>query len=153
MEQQRMQAGMDAHLPVSSEAGAPGAEGADHSSPECLLHVIHAVAVLNGRWAPPILANLYVLGEPTRFGELHRRIQGISQKELARHLANLVTQGVLRRQEQAGAVRYSLTQDGLRLLGRMKALGEWSRDRDVLAGRRDANGARRPASWIDPVLR
>lgn len=145
---------MDAHQPVSSGTTEVDARAAAlHATPACLLNVINAVAVLNGRWAPAILATLYVVGGAARFSELHRRIQGISQKELARHLANLVTQGVLRRKEEGGAVRYSLTTDGLQLLGRMKALGEWSRDRHGSSGRRRAGEAGRPASWIDPILR
>lgn len=153
-----MQTTMDAHQPVTG-ATAPDISdeqaraAASHATPACLLNVINAVAVLNGRWAPAILATLYVVGQPTRFVELQRRIQGISQKELARHLANLVTDGVLRRQEEAGAVRYSLTKDGFQLLGRMKSLGEWSRDRHALPGRRGAGEASRPASWVDPILR
>ncbi|MDP3762392.1 MAG: helix-turn-helix domain-containing protein [Ramlibacter sp.] len=124
---------------------------ANHANPACLQNVINAVAVLNGRWAPAVLATLYVMEVPCRFGELQRRITGISQKELARHLANLARQGVIRREVVARTVQYSLTADGLRLLGRMKSLGEWNRDRAAVTGR--AHDRARAASWIDPLIR
>lgn len=154
MEPQRLQGSGDAHQPVSNgQLDARAQAAALHATPACLLNVINAVAVLNGRWAPAILATLYVVGEPTRFGALHRRIPDISQKELARHLGHLVAQRVLRRQEEGGAVRYSLTEDGLKLLGRMKSLGEWSRERHAANGPGAAGEAARPASWVDPILR
>lgn len=129
----------------------PTDPAAAHATPACLQNVINAVAVLNGRWAPAVLATLYVVDHPCRFGELQRRISGISPKELARHLAHLVAQGVVRRQAEARKVQYCLTADGLRLLGRMKSLGEWNQDRAVVTGRPPAAGP--AATWVDPILR
>lgn len=120
-----------------------------HTRPECLQHVIHAVSVLNGRWTPAVLAALYVMGSPCRFSALHRSIDGISQKELARHLSNLVYQGVIRRESSQRSVRYSLTSDGMQLLVRMKSLGEWSQARMNHTG----GGTCRARTWLDPILR
>lgn len=134
---------------------APGPPRVSHgprghgATPECLQHVIHAVAVLNGRWAPAVLATLYFAVSPCRFSELHRRIDGISQKELARHLAHLVEQGVIRREAAQRSVRYALTTDGLQLLARMKSLGEWSQGRRHRLGLGDG----RTRTWLDPILR
>lgn len=134
--------------PRGSSAQRPDAS---HTTPACLQNVINAVAVLNGRWAPAVLATLYVMERPCRFGELQRRITGISQKELARHLGNLAGQGVIRREAVGRTVQYSLTADGMRLLGRMKSLGEWNQDRASVSGR--ASNPGRTASWVDPILR
>lgn len=138
--------------PQATTATSAAQADASHATPACLQNVINAVAVLNARWAPAVLATLYVAGKPCRFGELKDRIAGISQKELARQLANLSDQRVLRREQADRVVRYSLTADGLRLLGRMKSLGEWSRDRHA-GPTRGAEGDGRPASWVDPILR
>lgn len=143
---------MNVQEKVTAAPGSPNERPhANHASPACLQNVINAVAVLNGRWAPAVLATLYVVEVPCRFGELQRRITGISQKELARHLANLAGQGVIRREVVARTVQYSLTADGMRLLGRMKSLGEWNQDRAAVTGR--ANGRGGAASWVDPILR
>ena len=142
---------MNLHEPVSAAPHPPERPFLDHASPACLHNVTKAVAVLHGRWVPAVLVALYASDAPCRFGELQRRICGISQKELARHLANLTGEGVVRREVFARAVQYSLTADGMRLLGRMKSLGEWNQNRVAEAGR--APGRRGAASWVDPILR
>lgn len=138
---------LDIAVPSSQDARL----SAHYANPACLQHVVNAVAVLHGRWVPAVLATLYLVKLPCRFSELQRRIPGISEKELARHLAHLTSQGVVQREAVARAVQYSLTADGMRLLGRMKSLGQWSQDRATMAGR--LHGRVGAASWVDPILR
>ena len=52
-----------------------------------------ALAVMGGKWKP--LIRYHLQGGPTRFGELKRRVAGISEKVLIQQLRELVAAGVL----------------------------------------------------------
>lgn len=102
-----------------------------------------------------VIEAAHFAGPGVRFKELQRRISGVSPKELTRHLANLVDQGVLARAsgdaekskgELEGRTGYQLTERGQRLLAHMQALGEWARESHSF----DAAPSQK-ASWIDPI--
>ena len=70
--------------------------------------------MLMGPWTTYILYNLKTHG-PQRFGELKRRVQGISAKMLTERLRTLEGAGLVRRDYEATIppkVTYSLTQRG-----------------------------------------
>ncbi len=92
--------------------------------PVCGLDV--ALAVMGGKWKPLIL---YHLGDgPTRFGELKRRVAGVSEKVLIQQLRELVAAGVLVRhdyQRVPPMVDYAMTPFGMTLVRALMPLCEW----------------------------
>lgn len=82
--------------------------------------------MLMGPWTTYILYNLKTHG-PQRFGELKRRVSGISAKMLTERLRTLEGAGLVRRHYEATIppkVTYSLTQRGHELDGVMATLAE-----------------------------
>lgn len=68
---------------------------------------------VTSRWGSLTLAAL--LGEPARFGELRRRIEGISEKMLSQTLKRLESDGLVDRRVQSAMpphVDYALTATG-----------------------------------------
>lgn len=92
---------------------------------DCALDL--ALAVVAGKWKPTILWVLHP--QPMHFGELRRRLDGISEKVLTEQLRQLEADGVVERNDyREGAVRrvrYRLTTSGQRLNGAVHALAEW----------------------------
>jgi DNA-binding HxlR family transcriptional regulator len=72
---------------------------------------------------------LWALGEsPRRFGELRRRLRGVSEKVLTQQLRELETDGVVRREahdEVPPRVEYSLTALGASLHVALMPLKAW----------------------------
>lgn len=96
--------------------------------PETVEHcpVDTALAVIRGRWKGTIL---WLLSErPMRTSELRRRIPGISERMLIRHLRELVADGILDRHD-AGTVpphvTYSVSEYGRTLEPVVRALCSW----------------------------
>ncbi len=91
----------------------------------CALDI--ALAVVAGKWKPTLLWELHV--QPLHFGELRRRIDGISEKVLVEQLRQLEGEGVVARdtyrQGAVTRVRYRLTPAGMRLNAAVHALAEW----------------------------
>lgn len=82
--------------------------------------------MLMGPWTTYILYNLKSHG-PQRFGELKRRVAGISAKMLTERLRTLEGAGLLRRDYEATIppkVTYSLTTRGHELDGVLNSLAE-----------------------------
>lgn len=74
----------------------------------------YVLRMLMGPWTTYILYNLRTYG-PQRFGELKRRVSGVSAKMLTERLRTLEGAGLLRRDYEATIppkVTYSLTQRG-----------------------------------------
>ncbi|WP_329012596.1 winged helix-turn-helix transcriptional regulator [Streptomyces sp. NBC_00690] len=73
---------------------------------------------------------LILLGErPHRYNELHRAVEGISQRMLTRTLRSLETDGLVRREVHPTvppSVEYSLTPLGSTLLEPLSALADWA---------------------------
>ncbi|MFY1689780.1 winged helix-turn-helix transcriptional regulator [Plantactinospora sp. WMMB782] len=72
---------------------------------------------VSGRWKPAILWQLR--SGPVGYAELHRRIDGVSERMLARQLQQLTADGVVRRTVTPSTpprVDYDLTDRGAALL-------------------------------------
>lgn len=89
-----------------------------------------ALDIISGKWCFPILGTLVLqVGKPIRFGELHRAIAGISQRELTKHLREFELCGIVNREvfpQVPPKVEYKLTQLGESLCTPMKALHDWA---------------------------
>jgi len=93
------------------------------------------------RWSVVVLHGLGQ--QPMRFGELQRRIGGISPKSLTETLRRLEDNGLLER----SAGRWELTGLGLSLLGPVRALASWAEEHtDALLEARDRRGPTRSAT-------
>lgn len=95
--------------------------------PDCGLSV--ALALIAGKWKAPIVWELHE--RPIRFGELKRRMVGISEKVLYEQLRELEADGIVHREvydELPARVEYSLTADGSTFNAAVHALGEWGMD-------------------------
>ena len=82
--------------------------------------------IIGGRWKLLILREL--LSGVSRFGELRRRLSGISEKMLAQHLRELERDGIIARKiypEVPPKVEYSLTASGNTLKPIIDGLHEW----------------------------
>lgn len=88
-----------------------------------------AFEVVTGRWASLIL--LALAEGPHRFGELRRRVQGVSEKMLSQALHGLEREGLLTRTDHGTVpprVDYALTALGADVAYRLRGLA------DVLEG-------------------
>jgi DNA-binding HxlR family transcriptional regulator len=84
------------------------------------------LSVLGGKWTPLVLWELR--DETLRFGELQRRIPGITKKMLSQRLQELEDDGVVHREAYAEVpprVEYSLTEFGQTLRPVLDAMCEW----------------------------
>jgi DNA-binding HxlR family transcriptional regulator len=90
-----------------------------------------ALEVLSGvadKWSLWILHDLAGHGEPIRFSNLHRSVEGISQKILTQCLRRLERDGLVSRQlypEVPPRVEYALTPLGHELLQQILPLWRW----------------------------
>ncbi len=85
-----------------------------------------ALDIIGGKWKVLILARLH--GQPRRFGELKRLVDGISEKMLIQQLKELEANGIVLRQdfkEVPPRVEYSLTDFGLSLVDALGPLCSW----------------------------
>ncbi|MEU0536772.1 winged helix-turn-helix transcriptional regulator [Amycolatopsis tolypomycina] len=88
-----------------------------------------AVDVIGGRWKALILWALHA--EPLRFGELKRKVAGISEKMLIQALRELEADEIVHREvfhEVPPKVEYSLTGLGQRLNTALLPLGDWGEE-------------------------
>ena len=99
----------------------------DRLEPVCGLDV--ALTVMGGKWKPLIL---YHLQEGSRrFGELRRRVAGVSEKVLIQQLRELVAAGVLIRRDHQRVppkVDYTMTPFGLTLAAALMPLCVWGNE-------------------------
>ena len=82
--------------------------------------------IIGGKWKPAILY-LIDMGV-NRFGEMHKRLPGISKRMLTNHLRELEADGILHREvfaEVPPKVIYSLTELGKTLEPIFVAMEEW----------------------------
>jgi DNA-binding HxlR family transcriptional regulator len=96
-----------------------------------------AIDVVGGKWKMHLM---WVLAEgPVRFGQIRRKLDGVSEKVLAENLRQLEASGVVHRElyaEVPPRVEYSLTPLGEELHEALAPLGTWGdRNRDVLTSR------------------
>jgi len=86
------------------------------------------LARIGEKWAALALAELEA--GPRRFGELQRRLQGVSQKMLTQTLRHLERDGLISRtllSDRPIQVSYALTERGRSLAPILFALKEWAR--------------------------
>ena len=82
---------------------------------------------LGEKWA--MLAVVALKEDAMRFGQLMRRLEGVSQKMLTQTLRRLERDGMVRRQvfdEMPLRVEYSLTQRGLDVVPLVESLKAWA---------------------------
>ncbi len=95
--------------------------------------------VVGGKWKTLILWELR--GEPRRFGELRRLVEGISEKVLIQQLRELEANGIVHRKQYnqiPPKVEYSLTPFGDSLNAALLPLCEWGeRHMDRIASSRE----------------
>lgn len=89
--------------------------------------VAYTLAVLEGKWK---LMCIHVLSEDgvLRYGELKRRLQGITHKMLSQHLKELEADGLINRQsyhQVPPKVEYSLTEKGRTLVPILELMCQW----------------------------
>jgi DNA-binding HxlR family transcriptional regulator len=103
-----------------------------------------AADVIGGKWKPLVLWALHAHGTQ-RFGELRRRVAGISEKVLMAHLREMEADGIVRRRAYAEVpprVEYSLTPLGEDLNTALLPLGAWGdRHLDRITAARSARSA------------
>jgi len=88
-----------------------------------------SLAVIGGKWKPLIL--YHVQDGPTRFSELKRRVEGISEKVLIQQLRDLVSMDVLIRRDHQRVppvVDYELTAFGETLVKALVPLCDWGNE-------------------------
>jgi DNA-binding HxlR family transcriptional regulator len=82
--------------------------------------------ILGGRWK--LMLPRELCSGLIRFGELKRKLKGISEKVLAQHLRELERDGIIQRKVYAEVppkVEYSLTPSGKTLKPILDAMHEW----------------------------
>lgn len=101
-------------------------EGCDEHRRECLRLGRRARGDGGGKWKPLILYHLR--SGPKRFGDLKRRVTGISEKVLIQQLRELVGTDVLTRrdyQQVPPKVEYTITSFGMTLVQALLPLCDW----------------------------
>ncbi|MCC9311373.1 helix-turn-helix transcriptional regulator [Kitasatospora sp. RB6PN24] len=104
----------------------------------------HLLDRISDKWTSLLINAL--AEQPRRFGELSRRVAGISQKMLTQTLRNLERDGLVSRTVTPAVpvrVEYALTPLGLDLLPVMQAIKAWAEANmeEVLAARADYDSA------------
>ena len=92
--------------------------------PEC--PAATTIALIGSKWKLLIIRNLLV--RPWRFNELHRDLEGISQKVLTDSLRSLEADGIVVRRAFAEVplrVEYSLSEEGESLRPVLQAMEDW----------------------------
>lgn len=84
-----------------------------------------ALQHLTGRWGALIVVALKLSEDPMRFGEVRRRVEGVSERMLSQSLGQLERDGMVTRTVHSNIppnVDYALTPLGLRIAGPLLAL-------------------------------
>ena len=117
--------------------------------------------VIGGKWKPSIL--FYLESGTKRFGELRKRIPGLTKKMLTQHLRDLERDQVVHREVYAVVppkVEYSLTRHGESLKPILKLMSAWGTKHRVRYGspkaplrtvKSSATVKRLPASVEEPL--
>lgn len=91
---------------------------------ESICPIRYALSTIGGKWKLPLLC-LLATGKPTRYGELKKKIPGITNMMLAQSLKELESTGIVNRKqynEIPPKVEYTLTENGESLLPTLKLL-------------------------------
>ncbi|HEX6965071.1 MAG TPA: helix-turn-helix domain-containing protein [Gemmatimonadaceae bacterium] len=109
---------------TDSDITCPAHTCAEHCPPL----IRRTLDLIAAKWTVPIFLNLHVSPTPLRYAALQRRLGGITAKELAKNLRQLVAAGVIHRQVYATVpprVEYSLTELGESLFPILEHLAGW----------------------------
>ncbi|MFI0899394.1 winged helix-turn-helix transcriptional regulator [Streptomyces sp. NPDC020983] len=102
--------------------------------PSCPVEL--TLEVIGGKWATVILAHLKE--GVHRYGELRRRIPGVSEKMLVQRLRGLESRGLVERRaagpKGSEVVEYRLTEEGASLVPVLDALYTWGLSRAARTG-------------------
>jgi DNA-binding HxlR family transcriptional regulator len=105
--------------------------------------VATTLEVIGGRWKAVILFHL--MDDTQRFGELRRKLSGVTQRMLTLQLRELERDGVVKRTvypQVPPKVEYSLTEFGRSLIPVLIAMRDWGRNqRAILVAAREAKEA------------
>lgn len=116
---------MELERPVSLDP--PPAAIAPYHRPTCPVEA--TLEVIGGRWKVLILRELLV--GVRRFNELHRSLQGITQKMLTQQLREMEEDGLVHREvylQVPPKVEYSLTPLGQSLQPILEVMHQWGAD-------------------------
>ncbi|MCX2947049.1 winged helix-turn-helix transcriptional regulator [Lentzea sp. NEAU-D7] len=91
-----------------------------------------ALDVIGGKWRAVILAHLKQ--GPHHYGDLRRKVPGISEKMFVQRLRELQESGLVARAEVPPHVEYSLTDEGRSLGPALQALYDWGVERAARTG-------------------
>jgi len=101
-----------------------------------------ALGAIGGKWKTHILWEIHL--KPRRFGELKRRLPGISEKVLAQQLREMEADDLVRRDVFPGAVlrvEYSVTEYGRTLNTAVVELAHWGKGHQRRLAARDRTSA------------
>lgn len=102
--------------------------------PSCPVEL--TLETIGGKWATVILAHLKE--GVHRYGELRRRIPGVSEKMLVQRLRGLESRGLVHRTaagpKGSEVVEYRLTEEGASLAPVLQALYDWGLSRATRTG-------------------
>lgn len=116
-------------------------EGEDHDDSPYCPYFQHAIELIGRRWTGSILK---VLGENAlRFGEIRLQIPGLSDRLLDARLTELESEGILKRTENHGEVRYSATPKGIALEPVFDSIMHWASSNAQIDDLQDLPGRRR----------
>ena len=91
-----------------------------------------ALDVIGGKWRAVLLAHLKQ--RPHHYGELRRKMPGISEKMFGQRLRELQDAGLVSRTEVPPYVEYALTEEGRSLGPALQALYDWGLERAARTG-------------------
>ncbi|CAL9330033.1 hypothetical protein SUDANB2_00055 [Streptomyces sp. enrichment culture] len=112
---------------ISSASQSPTAGTSREPEEEACRQVLQILGLIGSKWSILIIGQLR--DRTMRFGELHRTVNGISQRMLTLTLRQLERDGLLTRTVHPSVpprVDYTLSELGATLLDSVVALGEWA---------------------------
>jgi DNA-binding HxlR family transcriptional regulator len=95
----------------------------------CPVLIRETLDLIAAKWTVPIFFALQSASGPVRYAELQRRLGDITPKELAKHLRNFETAGLVKRTVYPTVpprVEYALTELGESLLPSLQTLADWA---------------------------
>jgi DNA-binding HxlR family transcriptional regulator len=122
---------------------------------QCPVLIRETLDLIAAKWTVPIFFALQSASEPVRYTELQRRLGDITPKELAKHLRNFETAGLVKRTVYPTVpprVDYTLTDLGESLLPSLQTLADWAINfGNAVAENRKNNERPAPVRLIKPA--